>query len=149
MNKTILGLIITVLAIVGVAGVYAANRPSSDMAGTDMPDMSMAKEDNNPFTNPGADMSSDMVQMGKVSMDIKNFAFAQKTLKIKKGTTVTWTNQDSARHDITPDDESAAFMGSELLSKGESYSFTFDTVGSYKYICSPHPYMKAMVEVVE
>ena len=37
----------------------------------------------------------------------------------------------------------------ELLAKVESYSWTFNTVGTYTYHCSPHPYMKGIVEVVE
>ena len=147
MNKTVLGLIITVIAVVGIGAVYATNRATNNSAMNS--GMDMTTQDNNPFTNPGPDMSTDMVQSGNVSMDIKNFNFSQKSLKIKKGTTVTWTNRDSAKHDITPNDPSDSFMGSKLLGQGESYSFTFNTVGSYDYICSPHPYMTAMVEVVE
>jgi amicyanin len=82
-------------------------------------------------------------------VDIKDFSFVPSKIKVKKGTTVTWTNQDSIRHDINPDKDSDIFKASELLAKGETYSVTFDTVGTYTYHCTPHPYMKGSVEVVE
>lgn len=149
MNKKLIAIIITVLAVAAIAGasLFNSSDKKDEMAHSD--GASMQEEDNNPFTNPSADQSVDSVQTGEVKMDIADFAFTQKTLKVKKGTKVTWTNQDSARHDVMPDQESDGFMGSELLSKGESYSYTFDTPGSYEYHCTPHPYMKAKVEVVE
>lgn len=79
----------------------------------------------------------------------KGFAVVQKAIKVKKGTMVTWTNEDSAKHDVTPDKESADFKASELFGKGETYSMTFNTVGTYAYHCSPHPYMKGVIEVTE
>lgn len=87
------------------------------------------------------------VSVNKV--DIKDFDFQPQTITVKKGTTVTWTNQDVAKHDINPDSESDNFKASELLAKGESYSWTFNTAGTYTYHCSPHPYMKATVIVTE
>lgn len=80
---------------------------------------------------------------------IKDFAFAPETLTVKKGTKVTWTNKDDARHDITPTGGGSDFMPSTLLAKGESYDFTFSTAGTYTYKCSPHPYMKGTVVVTE
>lgn len=80
---------------------------------------------------------------------IRDFAFSAEKLSIKKGTTITWTNQDDAHHDVTPTSGAADFTASKLLAKGESYSFTFNQAGVYAYKCSPHPYMKAMIEVTE
>lgn len=149
MNKKLLGLIVTVVAVLAIGGViYGKNMSNDSSSDTDMAGMDIAKTDNNPFTNPNKDMSTDMVQSGTVKMNIEGFAYSQMKLKIKQGTTVTWTNKDDARHDITPDEASDNFMPSELLAKGKSYSYTFKEVGTYAYHCSPHPYMKATVEVV-
>lgn len=79
----------------------------------------------------------------------KNFEVQLEKITVKKGTTVTWTNMDSAKHDVTPDKETEDFKTSELFGKGETYSVTFNTPGTYAYICSPHPYMKGTVEVTE
>jgi amicyanin len=84
------------------------------------------------------------------SVSISNYSFNPATLKVKKGTKVTWTNHDTARHDIVMDAGQAANgPSSKLIGKDQTYSFTFDTVGTYKYHCSPHPYMKGTVEVSE
>jgi plastocyanin len=93
--------------------------------------------------------ASNEVLSGVVEMDIKDFAFQKGSIKVKKGTEVKWTNQDSTKHDVTPDNDNEAFHASELLAQGESYSWKFDKVGMYNYFCSPHPYMKGMIEVVE
>ena len=77
------------------------------------------------------------------SVDAKNFAFEPKTVTIKVGQTVTWTNQDSVTHTVTGD----GGIDSGDLSKGESYSKTFDTAGTFNYHCSIHPSMTGQVIV--
>jgi len=47
------------------------------------------------------------------SVSIQGFAFNPATLTIKAGTTVTWTNEDSAPHTIT----SAGFFDSGTIGK--------------------------------
>ena len=146
MNNKLIGVIVAIVAVVGIgAFVYSSNQNSDNSS---VSNMDMKAEDKNPFTNGNKDQSTDKVQEGTVNIDIAGFAFAQKTVKVKQGTTITWTNQDDAKHDISPTEDSPNFMPSELLAKGESYSYTFKEVGMYPYICSPHPYMKASVEVV-
>lgn len=80
----------------------------------------------------------------KLNVEIKNFAFSPKTLAVKKGTTIVWTNNDSVGHTATADDGS---FDTGLLAKGESGSVTFDKVGTFSYHCTPHPYMKAEIVV--
>lgn len=81
-------------------------------------------------------------QTSKVT--IENFAYTPATITVKKGTIVTWTNQDDVRHDVAAD--GGAFK-SELLAKGESFSHTFDEIGTFKYHCTPHPNMIGTVIV--
>ena len=76
------------------------------------------------------------------AVSIKSFAFNPGTLTVKKGTTVTWTNNDSAPHQI----KSATF-NSTSLSQGQSFSFTFNEVGSFDYSCSIHPSMLGKIIV--
>jgi plastocyanin len=75
---------------------------------------------------------------------IQNFAFNPNTLTVPVGTTVTWTNKDSAVHNVISD--TGAF-GSENLNQGNSYSFTFTQAGDYPYTCTIHPSMKGAVTV--
>jgi len=79
-----------------------------------------------------------------VAVDISGFAFSQPDLQIAAGTTVTWTNQDSANHTVTSDD--GAFDSGQLA-QGDTYSWTFDTPGTYTYHCANHPNMTASVTV--
>lgn len=88
-------------------------------------------------------------QADAVQVEIKDYAYAPETITIKAGTTVTWTNKDSVRHDVVAKNMSINTPKSDLLAKGESYSFTFNKPGTYEYYCSPHPYMKGKVVVTE
>ena len=77
---------------------------------------------------------------------IKQYAYTPDTMSISQGDTITWTNQDTVEHDVTVTAGPATFH-SPMLGKGESWSHTFATAGSYSYICSIHPDMKATVTV--
>jgi len=77
---------------------------------------------------------------------ISNFAFQPQTLKIKKGDSVTWKNNDSAPHTVTGD---TGGPESKTLNQGDNYSLKFDQVGTTKYHCAFHSGMKATVEVSE
>lgn len=79
---------------------------------------------------------------GPNQISMKSFAFNPAILNIKVGDTVTWTNNDSVTHDI-----SGSGFKSPLMSNGQSYSFTFNTVGTYDYVCAIHPSMKGTVVV--
>ena len=88
---------------------------------------------------------------GTATVAIQNFAFVPASITVPKGTTVTWTNQDPADHQIASDTQGgnaggALFM-SNSLPKGAVYSHTFDTPGTYAYHCSIHPSMKATIIV--
>lgn len=105
----------------------------------------------------------DLTNQAEVSIDIKDFKYSQQNIKIKKGTKVTWTNQDSVQHNVmkshdkdgtahdapSKDEVKPEVLAGPLLAKGESYSFTFNKVESNPYHCSPHPYMTGSVTVIE
>lgn len=70
--------------------------------------------------------------------------YAPNVLRIKVGTTVTWTNQDSMMHTVTAVDGS---FDSGFLNTGETWSHTFEEPGEWEYYCLPHPWMRAKVIV--
>lgn len=78
------------------------------------------------------------------TVEIKGYAFNPDTITIAKGTTVTWTNLDSVRHTVTG---IGSDVNSQVLSQGQTYSFTFNTVGTFEYQCHIHPTMKGKVIV--
>lgn len=79
------------------------------------------------------------------AVTIEGFSFSPLKLTVKKGTTVTWTNQDSAPHTVTSD--SGSELASLSLSKGQFYSHTFNEVGTFEYHCKFHSMMRATVIV--
>ena len=84
-------------------------------------------------------------QKAEVSIDIKWFSFNPKTITVKKGTKITWTNHDSAPHNVISD--TGESLKSPTLNTGDSYTFTFQNEGTYFYHCGFHRMMKAQVIV--
>jgi len=80
-----------------------------------------------------------------VRVTIKGYAFTPKTLTVVPGTTVTWTNKDSAIHSIVSD--TAAFMASQDLATGKTFTHTFAKVGMFKYHCGQHAFMTGTIVV--
>src|SRR5688572_32790588 len=61
---------------------------------------------------------------------------APPTVTVKKGSNVTWKNQDTAEHQIAlttpnPPSELEGFGLDEALASGETYSFTFEATGTF------------------
>jgi plastocyanin len=83
--------------------------------------------------------------VGANSVAIKNFAFAPAALTVKAGTAVTWINQDTEAHTVTS--QGRGPLRSSALSTGARYSYRFTTPGTYKYLCTVHPFMTATVTV--
>lgn len=107
-------------------------------------------KDNNTAQKDSNNSSSKTETKPENTIEITNFSFSPETMIIKKGTTVTWINNDPTQHNVVFDDESAGRVeDSKLMSKGEMVQFTFDTVGDFPYHCAPHPYMTGSVKVVE
>ncbi|HZO72556.1 MAG TPA: cupredoxin family copper-binding protein [Ktedonobacteraceae bacterium] len=75
---------------------------------------------------------------------IAGFAFNPKTLTIKVGTKIIWTNDDPSIHTVTADN--GAF-NSGSLPPGGTFSFTFTKPGTYSYHCKIHSTMKATIIV--
>ncbi|UCE24719.1 MAG: cupredoxin domain-containing protein [Candidatus Zixiibacteriota bacterium] len=76
---------------------------------------------------------------------IANFTFSPASVTVTVGTTVTWRNDDGIQHTVTSD--SGSELESALLSQGGTYSHTFNTVGTFPYHCTPHPFMTGTVIV--
>jgi amicyanin len=143
MNAKIVGVVLGILILVGIA--LAVMWPKETVDDSQQAATPSQPQTAQTTTDPGKQAAS-----SEVNVDIKGFAFTQKDITVKKGTKVTWTNQDSVKHDVVSDDGApAGGPKGPLLAKGESYSFTFDTVGTFPYHCTPHTYMKAVVTVTE
>jgi len=99
------------------------------------------------YKNSSSSTSSSPVATTPVATDqisISNFAFDPSSTTVAKGTTVTWTNNDSTTHTVTSNDNKFA---STKLAPGDKFSFTFSDAGTFGYHCSIHTSMTGQVEV--
>ena len=78
------------------------------------------------------------------AVSIRDFAFSPKTVEIRVGDRVTWTNRDAVEHTASARNGS---FDTGLLGEGESRSIRFNVAGTYRYVCTPHPSMTGTVVV--
>ena len=72
---------------------------------------------------------------------ISSSGFDPATLTVTAGITVTWTNKDNVKHDVTsgqPGNVENAFDPSDNLSANGTHQVTFNTRRSFNYFCSIH-----------
>ena len=77
-------------------------------------------------------------------IDIENFAFSPSSITINVGDTIIWTNNDAASHTVTSDD---GLFNSGGISQSNTWSYTFNSAGTFGYHCAPHPGMTGTVIV--
>ena len=76
---------------------------------------------------------------------MKGSVFSVPSLTISAGTKISWVNDDNMVHTVTADDAS---FNSGDINPGNSFSYTFNTVGTYNYHCVHHAGMTAVVTVL-
>lgn len=74
---------------------------------------------------------------------MENVEFVPSSLTVSTGTTVTWINKDNVEHTVTRQ----GMFDSGLVGPGETYTFTFNTEGTYDYVCTIHFGMEGTIVV--
>ena len=74
---------------------------------------------------------------------ISGFSFSPRTVTVKVGDSVTWTNSDAQTHTAT----SGTAWDTGDIGNGESKSVTMRRSGTFDYICAVHPTMTGRVVV--
>ncbi len=86
-------------------------------------------------------------------VEIKGSAYNPATITISKGTMVTWKQLDDTSHTVSSilgtyePSHQVKVLDSPILSKGQTYSYTFTQTGTFDYSCMLHPSMKGKVIV--
>ncbi len=84
-----------------------------------------------------------------VVVQVKGMKFSPETITVKRGAKVTWNFVDNGvPHTVTGLRDFGMALNSPILKEGD-YSYVFDRIGTYQYICTLHPNMKGTVTVVE
>jgi len=93
-------------------------------------------DDNGYSTDPNGNN-----QPGENEVWMQNTAFVPSELTVSTGTTVTWVNKDAFTHTVT---SGAAGNPTDLFDSGnmgenDTFSFTFQSEGTFPYFCKIHP----------
>lgn len=75
---------------------------------------------------------------------LSGLSFSPTALTVSIGTTVTWINNESVTHTVTSD---STLFDSGNMSKGNTFTYTFNKAGTFAYHCKFHPNMKGTVTV--
>ena len=75
-----------------------------------------------------------------------DFDYNPRTITVQPGTSIRFVNTGKARHTVTAIDGS---FDSGLMAKGDAYTRTFSTPGTYDYLCVLHPEMIGTVQVAD
>jgi plastocyanin len=121
-------LLLAVLAL-AAAGCGSSSSDNSNSASTPAPAAT---------TDTGTSASSG----GTVTIDMKNIAFNPKSVTVKVGQTVKWTNSDDAPHNVT-----GGPLKSKKFGKGGSFEFTPKKAETISYVCTVHPGMDGKLTV--
>ena len=79
---------------------------------------------------------------------IKNYAFVPGTVTVKRGSTITFYNDDVVAHTIA-DDFQGGWISQQLKAGSGTIALKFDTPGQFDYHCSIHPNMKGKIIITE
>jgi plastocyanin len=75
---------------------------------------------------------------------IEDFDYSPRTVTIRVGDTVTWTNRDPVEHTATATNGS---FDTGMIAPDGSARIRFTRAGTYAYLCTPHPDMRGTVVV--
>jgi plastocyanin len=78
--------------------------------------------------------SSVPISENVASVNLEITGVTPTTIKVKKGQQATFTNRDTRAHKLTADQTVLpGFDSSQELATGDSYTYIFETSGTYKY----------------
>lgn len=136
-KSAVIGIVVALVVIAVVVALVATHKSTTPTSTSST--MNMA-----PATKPATSAQPTATD----AVTIQNFSFSPSVITVKKGTTVTWTNSDSVTHTVTETDGKTG-PNSGNLDPTKTYSFTYNTVGSFAYHCSIHPNMVGEVVVTD
>jgi plastocyanin len=112
------------LAVPGCGGGRQTGGATEKTSETHTPTSSQA----GPTTNPA-------ISRGMVQVAMHNNRFVPSHIKVKKGQTIIWNNEDGVDHDVTA--QSGADFRSKALEPGVTYKWKA-TSGTVHYYCTIH-----------
>lgn len=91
----------------------------------------------------GQSLSDITPEIGVDQVAVEDNRFEPRVIQVNRGTTVTWTWTGDRDHNVVGEG-----FQSDLQSEG-TFTHTFDTMGSFRYLCTLHGGMTGAVIVTE
>jgi plastocyanin len=95
-------------------------------------------------TTASTTTGSTSASQGANEVLMQNTSFVPATKTIAVGTTITWTNKDAETHDVA---SSTGLFKSPSMGQNATFSYTFNTAGTYNYSCVFHSGMNGTIIV--
>ena len=114
--------------------VLSGNLNVNDMAGEGFGN---SRQEPAPITGNGT--------IVRIVDDAGSNSYSPNPIEVNVGQTITWVNDDSIIH--TAATSADGIFDSDILQRGQTFSYTFNTVGEYPYYCDLHPNMVGTVRV--
>jgi plastocyanin len=127
------------LIALALTSILAASCGSSSPATVTTPTPTPAPT---PAPTPSGPTSNVQIQSG--ASVLTTTAYSPNPTTVAVGTTVIWTNGDNTAHTTTSDGNA---WNSGPLNPGSTFSFMFNTAGTFTYHCTIHPGMVGSVVV--
>ena len=86
----------------------------------------------------------DVIGEGEIQIIIENYNFDPQIITVVQGTKIVWYNKDDVIHTVT----SIIDVFDLDMERREYESVTFNDIGTFTYLCSPHPYMTGIINVI-
>ncbi len=147
-TKNIAGIIAGIIVLVLLFS-FGKNAPQTGMNGEEGSETATTTVEQAAVTPKKPVSSAGATQVAApVIITISQFKFPP-IVRVKKGTTVTWVNKDQGPHDVVSEDGANTLFNSGLIKTNESFSYTFNKIGSVAYHSSFHPEMKGTIVVAQ
>jgi len=91
-----------------------------------------------------------IIPTGAGTQQIAQIYYDPQDISVAIDSTVQWINEDETIHTVTsgtPDGGTTGIFDSSIIDAGNSYTYTFDSAGTFDYYCIVHPWMIGSVTV--
>ncbi|MEA2314220.1 MAG: hypothetical protein QOI03_912 [Solirubrobacteraceae bacterium] len=129
----------------GSSATKSSSSPSPSGASTHTVTSSLKPSGTPKYASPP---SSAAVQSGSVQIAYRQISIRPDTLKVRVGSTITWTNYDSVEHNVTSQGGPQR-LASGNFGEGATFAVKLSKPGIIHYLCTIHPTsMNGTIEVV-
>ncbi len=97
-------------------------------------------------TDAYGESNAQTVSGSSVVVAMNGNRFLPQGIKVSAGTTVTWRNEDAVVHNVRQ--IQSEFLSPDAMEPGQTFAYTFDRPGTFRYQCTfHHPDMNGVVIV--